>query len=113
MNLPIQDESQTPDDKQTRRSSHCSAALGVWTVDDEMWFIAESEEEALSWAKSVCDIEADDVGFCSRLTAKELEGIRYYDDIYERTGERSFLEQVGKLVIDGEWEPGVFATADI
>jgi hypothetical protein len=61
----------------------------------------------------VCDIAADDIGVCRRLTVEELEATEYFDDIYDRTGKRSFLEQVGKLVLEGEWEPGVFATADI
>ena len=75
----------------------CSAALGVYTVDDEMWFIAESEDEAIHLAKSVCDIAADDIGVCRRLTVEELEATEYFDDIYDRTGKRTEQSGLGYM----------------
>lgn len=93
-------------------ASRCYAGLAVWSVDDEVWIVAKSEQEALSIAESESDVSPSDVDHCRRLTLDELATMRYFDDIYERTGERSFLEQVGKLVIDGEWNPGIFALRD-
>ena len=86
-------------------------SLGVWTLDDEMWVIAGSIEEAKRLVANVTDIAEEDIGNCRRVTAKELGRLHYYDDIEERKGGRSFLEQIGKLVLEGDWKPKVFAVS--
>ncbi len=88
-----------------------NAALGVYSIEDEYWFIATSPQDAWDQCKDLCGIDdewttVDDV--CV-LSDAELMELRYTED--EMTT-RSFFAQVEKLKSEGLWVRGFFAAVD-
>ena len=90
-----------------------SEELSVYAVGDFYWFIAPNEMAALEDYTRLTDDDDTQLEDVTKLSPDDLAALRYFDDIYERTGQRSFAQQVQKLKRNGEWEPGVFATSDI
>ena len=90
-----------------------AARLTVFEVGEHDWFIASSAEEALAEMESLTGADHLTIEDVKQITVEDMQGMTYYEDIYNRTGERSFLEQVGRLILDNEWKPGIFATSDI
>lgn len=89
--------------------SFVNASLHVYAVGDYYWFIAPNEMAALEDYTILTEDDDTQIDEVVRLTDSDLDALRYFDDIYSRTGDRSFREQVEKLKAEGDWEPGVFA----
>jgi len=87
-------------------------ALAVYSIDDEVWWIASSESEALAGLLSIDGDVDPDCTVALKLSESDLETLTYFDDLESREGQRTFAEQVQNLKRDGKWLPGIFAVAE-
>lgn len=80
----------------------CYAAGIGYTMDDDP-----------RWGKAAFKADHPDIWNEAReLTEEELESFSFYDDLYQKTGKRSFREQIQKMVEQGEEFPMFFAVSE-
>ena len=87
--------------------------MNVWQIGDGDWWMAPTADEALEAASALYDIPLDDLkddGIVA-LSSEDLERLTFYDDLYNRSGDRTFAEEF-KRRMASDPTTQIFAVSD-